>query len=428
VVLLLGAGLALWRRGLTHLDTEGRVAAAAILILALCALSVVLNTGERSYDYRCYENAARDLKEGRNPYDDGCYLYPPLLAESLAAVHSILYRIAPTPSSSYDTWWLVFYVYRTAQFYLLIAALLICMKLGWKVLGNGSMATIVVAILFLLSGPIHRTLRFQQANMLGLAALGYAFLTLSAGKVRAGAILAISCAVKPLLALAPLAFLTRRTWRVPLSFALTLMTLVAVSVVALSGWSSYSAYLDSARPLTAYPVLLRDQSLLSLLWNTSHAMGGFLSGQAIARLLQALYIGFTAWVAIRILIRGRQRNYTQLDDRSDNGWVVGDALSDLVMLSLILSPLAWPHNYVIAIPPLIWGLGIHRRVRQPLVVAAFLMLLPVTFELFPLSYHRLVGAILFLVATSPKWARERRFMPDARGSNSEPTAAGRQTY
>ena len=80
---------------------------------------------------------------------------------------------------------------------------------------------LAIGALFLVATPLHRILRFQQAKLLGPAAQGHACLALFVGWARAGALFAISCVFKP-----------------------------------------------------PYPILSRDQSLLSFVWNKSHAFGG----------------------------------------------------------------------------------------------------------------------------------------------------------
>ncbi len=378
---------------------------AVMLVLVLHVLSITANTGLRSWDYHCYEDAARALVDGNNPYAGGCYLYPPSLAQALSVGYKVLHRLWPSPSSSYDTWWLVFFCYQAFQFYLFAIAVWLCIKLGEQALGKDLWVAVGVGAILLISEPLVRTIRFQQANLVSMCALAYVLMGMATNKTRIGVVLAMSVFIKPHLLLAPLAFVAWRRWHSLAGFAVASLVILGASLSTESGRVLYANHVSSFHTIMAYSASLHNQSLLSVVWNISRMAGSRPNGTLAALVVQGLYYGAIAWIVLRI---GRR----VLASRGTEGLGVNDfgvTLTDLVMLFLILSPLAWPHSYVVVIPLLIWSFGAYPQSRRLLAIAGFLMLVPVTFEVFPLSYHRLAGAVLFLLATgrrgwgSPMW-------------------------
>ncbi len=103
------------------------------LPLAVCLhyLSFVADYSARSGDYLCYEAAAKAVLEGANPYGK-CYFYPPLVAQVMAALFRLGQAVtlaARRPVEDMHIWYVIFYVYQCAQFYLIALAYL----LGYRV-------------------------------------------------------------------------------------------------------------------------------------------------------------------------------------------------------------------------------------------------------------------------------------------------------
>jgi hypothetical protein len=73
-----------------------------------------------------------------------------------------------------------------------------------------------------------------------------------------------------------------------------------------------------------------------------------------------------------------------------------------------VSPSVWEHHYVLALPLALWAVALRGRDRPGLVaLGIFLMLCMPTFDLYPLSLHRLAGMLMLLGLTPP------RRLPDA---------------
>ena len=76
---------------------------------------------------------------------------------------------------------------------------------------------------------------------------------------------------------------------------------------------------------------------------------------------------------------------------------------DAVALTLLISPLVWENHYVLAVPLALWAVATRWRDRPwQIGIGVFLMFALPTFDVFPLSYHRIVGLLMLLQLTSPK--------------------------
>ena len=66
-------------------------------------------------------------------------------------------------------------------------------------------------------------------------------------------------------------------------------------------------------------------------------------------------------------------------------------------MSLLLNPVVWGHHYLTAAPIIIWAVtqSFHSR-RTCIGIAATLMKVWPSFDVFPLSFSRLAGLIVLL--------------------------------
>jgi hypothetical protein len=80
---------------------------------------------------------------------------------------------------------------------------------------------------------------------------------------------------------------------------------------------------------------------------------------------------------------------------------------DMMLMMLLVSPLVWEHHYVLAIPPFLWGLinATRRRLFWILLGGGLLFTIPV-FDIYPLSYYRLVGMLILTAATHQQISRK----------------------
>ena len=126
----------------------------------------------------------------------------------------------------------------------------------------------------------------------------------------------------------------------------------------------------------------------------------------------ALNILIVAWFSLRVL--KREKAYSELvkaSDSSRSSWneiyrLYGHSI-DAIALGLLISPSVWEHHYVIAIPIALWAIVTRRWDRPWLVgVGTFLIFCLPTFDVFPLSHHRMIGLLILVYATSPNFLQQ----------------------
>ena len=339
-----------------------------------------------SWDWKCYVGGAEALMTGSSPYVD-CYLYPPLVAQVMAGAYPSFAWVGEFLAlSSPKHWMLVFFVWHSFQ--VLMVALLVYL-LNRLVLRQGLdafIAAAVVAALLVVCTPLERTIRHNQVNLVVLNAI---LLGVDRSHVRpavSGMLIAIASHIKllPVAVFAP--FMMARKWRVVLP-GLVAVVAIAVAQVMFATPSTMWAEFFVQGPQFVSGEYFRDNSFTGFVFNAVRVpvdlMGGSIRGwQEPLRLIGA---AVSLGVAAVVFLRLRER------DEPDDLGALGMALM------LLLSPVAWEHHYVWALPLL--ALTAARKGRQhPLSVGVCVLLicgLP-TFDVFPLSYHRLVGLLLLI--------------------------------
>jgi hypothetical protein len=123
---------------------------------------------------------------------------------------------------------------------------------------------------------------------------------------------------------------------------------------------------------------------------------------------KALLVVIIVWFARRGWVR--EKNYREYASsgpavdlpRTELSYRLHGHASDAVIFGLLASPLVWEHHYVVALVPLIYAVATRGRDYQwQILMAGFLMLAVPTFDVFPLSYHRLAGLFWITTLTSP---------------------------
>jgi hypothetical protein len=371
------------------------------VLIAFQALFLVSEFSLRSYDYNVYQGAADLLLSGANPYD-GAYLYPPLLAQVMGWGYRGIALLAPgsISASPQMIWDLVFYFYRCLQFFLFIAAYWLCYRFSYE-LGMSKMTSlIVVTVLFAANTPILRTMRHNQVNLLVLNLALVAILALRRWPFIGGLFLSLGGLIKLYPFFLALPWLMLRKWKA-LAGVVTCVAVVLVAQLSfgrgLTVWWQFASSLTSMREGNVF----RDNSLRGLLVNTAR-----LAGASNLRFVNGLVLVLTAGCGLLFLWRSWKRVSRAAAGASDpfadlalSHGLAADALGFMILLS----PLVWEHHFVLILPLSIWALSVHKREHfWPIVLANVLVYLLPTFDLFPLSYHRLVGLCLLLYFTAPR--------------------------
>jgi hypothetical protein len=378
----------------------------AVLLPVLVAFQALFTVSEftfRSYDYNMYQAAADALLRGGNPYADA-YLYPPVLAQIMGiGYRTIVLFAAPDVSSSPQMIWnLVFYFYRCLQFFAVIAAYWLCYRFSYELGMSRTTSFVVVTVLFAVNSPIVRTLRHGQINLLLLVCVLSAILLLQRRPVLGGLLLSFGGLIKLYPFFLGLPCLMARKWRALAGMALCVVLLLAAQLSIGQGLTVWRQFVLSV-PNFHERYVFRDNSIRGLVVNTARVArvpsAGFING---------LMLVLTVFIGLLFVMRSWRRiNQTpspapdSLEARTLSHTLAADALGFMILLS----PLVWEHHFVLLLPLSIWALSIHKRQHFSLIVLAnvLIYLIP-TFDVFPLSYHRLAGLCILLYCTGPRHA------------------------
>jgi hypothetical protein len=377
--------------------------AAVPLALALHFLVFTSEYAERRFDYDCYEYAGRALLAGQNPWQVGLiYLYPPLTAKAMAASHAGVEWLSAALGWSAgrdDVWERVFYLYQCAQLGLLVAAYFLLLRLARTLGLRAAWLPALVGALLLLDNAVFRTLRHGQINLfvldLSLAALLYA----RRAPLFAGLALALAAHLKlyPLLLLLPLAL--GREWRALASSGFWLAAVALLLADMGRDFTLWRWYAEFMRQDFPGEIALRNTSPHAIFHNATMFLTG--APRAVAVLSTLAAAGFAAWYLARTALRERARRAGADAGAAWDARVLAVHGADALAFAMLVSPSVWEHHYVLALPLALWAVALRGGDRRgQLALALFLMLGMPTFDLFPLSLHRLAG-MLWLLALTP---------------------------
>jgi len=370
--------------------TQPRVWLTAILWLlpVLMATQQVAEHAQPSWDWKCYVGAADALMAGASPYSD-CYIYPPAFAQILAEIYPAFHWLGESLSMRAPKhWMLVFFFWHSLQVLMVGLLGFLLVRLARREGLSAIVAAGVVAALLVVDTPLQRTIRHNQVNLVVLSLVLLALDRVGTRPKIAGSLVALAAHIKLLPALFLGVMAMQRRW-VAMGFgAAVVLAGVGAQVWGASPEGMWAEFLVHA-PQFGQGEYFRDNSPTGLLFNAVRVpidlMGGDVLGWALPLRVLGLVLSFGlgAWVFQGM----RQRPDT------DRLWAEGLALM------LILSPVSWEHHYVWALPLAVVAIA-RAWDRQPALVFPGVVLifgLP-TFDLFPLSYHRLFGLLLLFVA------------------------------
>ena len=375
---------------------------AAPLLVALHFLVLTSEYAERRFDYDCYEYAGRALLAGQNPYEVGLiYLYPPLTAKAMATAFQVTSAAGGAlgwSAARDDVWDRVFYLYQCAQLALAIGAYFLLRRFA-SVVGLAAVWTpALVGALLLFGNPVFRTLRHGQVNLWILDLSLVSVLAARRLPALSGAALALAGHVKlyPLLLALPMAI--RRRWRA-LAWSVGFVALIGF---ALADWGRdltlWREFADFARREFPGEIALRNTSPHAIAWNATRFLTG--APRAVGALAGFAGAGFAAWYAARAWRRERALREMSVAGETVETRAFATHAADALAFSLLVSPSVWEHHYVLALPLALVAVSLRGLERPGLVaLGLFLVFGMPTFDLFPLSLHRLAGMLLLLALT-----------------------------
>ncbi len=371
--------------------------------LLLHFLNLITEYSIPSWDYNCYQSAASALLAGSNPYAD-CYLYPPLLAETIAAVHQIILGLAFISEGQESTsWTIAYYLFQCVQFFAIALAYPLAYRFARRLGFEKMTAVFLVAALLLINTPLLRTIRHTQVNLIVLDLFLVGLLLADRFPLLSGLSTAFGIHLKLYPAVLFLPWLLTRRWRTILFGLAGLLILILVSASWGQDWRVWEQFISASE---TFPPgnQFRDNSLQSLVSNgigfiaVPTGMTGNTYRTIVSVIILVLSVALTGWVGWRIFKRYQA---TSNEARSDKPYYFAQAMDSLA-LALMLAPRVWEHHYVLTVPIALWGTAVAGKNRPWLVgTAAFLMLGLPTFDIYPLSYHRLAGLLLMLYLTRP---------------------------
>jgi len=384
-------------------------------------LNLIAEYSIKPWDYGCYESAANAIITGANPYSTADYRYPPLVAQSIAVMYQLIQVglvVVRANMSSESIWGLIYYFYQCGQFFLIELAFLLCYRFARGVGLQSIPALALVTAMFLFNTPLIRTLRHGQVNLWVLNSVLLATLLIDNYPIISGLAVALGGHIKlyPLVFCLPWA-VTKR-WRALLGAVVGLFAIVLIQTKGGQNWQLWHQFLAFFK---SFPTgtRFRDNSLYSIAYNLLRLTG--LLGQHAAD-LQAVVRGVGAIATLAILawffwrFIEREKVFSAADTAGDpNANNAGSTfrlyghLMDALALALLVPPVVWEHHYVLAMPIALWAIATRWRDKSWQVgIGAFLIFVLPTFDVFPFSYHRVIGLLMLLHLTSPTAQRSLR--------------------
>ena len=392
-----------------HRAFRDRVLLAAGVLVSFHFLLLVVEYSLKSWDYDCYEKAAAAILQGETPYQYTAYLYPPLLAQTMASayrgLHLLLAALHLDSSPGY-TWQMVFYSFQVTQFLLLNLAYYLCYRFA-RSLGLGQLSGLgLVTALFIFNTPLLRALRHNQTSLFALDAVLAGMLLLARRPVAAGLAVGLGIHIKlyPAALLLPWA-LTRR-WR---AVAATVGGTLGLALAHLHWRENLALYAQYLAFSPQFPrgTTLRNNSVHSFIYNcfripyqlagNTAAVPAFASFEST--LVSAALLG---WLALRLVQREQRYRELAAGARAADWRLLGHTM-DALGFGLLLSPMAWEHHFVLAMPLVIWAVvALGAPGWWKVGLGAFLIFVLPIFDVFPFSYHQLAGLVVLLYYTSPR--------------------------
>ncbi|WP_017663353.1 glycosyltransferase 87 family protein [Baaleninema simplex] len=383
----------------------------------LVFLFITTEFSQVSRDYIAYQKAAEALIEGGALYADRAqlYIYPPLLAQLLANGYraiAFFYDIFGAPQEL-PAWDAVFYIYQCLQYFAIAIAYFLSLKfvrdIGFR---SRFFSKMLVTATFIINEPLYRTFHFNQINIWILNAFLMGIVLLQNRAIASGIAVALGVHLKiyPILLAVPWAIARTRT--AILSGISTFFIVLFFQTHQASNLSVWQDFLNYISRGVEKPTAYRNNSIYSLVYNSFKSLLRILGipnetdwvFQAIDTFVAVLTFLIILEFCRRLIQREKQYKILRSNLNETSCAIYrnyGHSL-DAIALSLLISPSVWVHHYVIAVPLVLWAIVTQYKYRPQLPwLGTFLIIGLPTFDIFPLSYHRLLGTVLLLYITSP---------------------------
>lgn len=391
------------------------------LLVCLNLLFIQVETFQvRSSDFMCYENAARSILAGSNPYigTPSCYVYPPLLAQVLASLHQIAtYNPLFGFIDEDKAWTTVTYFYQSGKFLQVILAYHLTSLLAQNLKIKALPASLLVAALFQFNYPLVRTLTWDQANLWILNSFLLGILLLRRYPFLGGLAVALGAHIKLYTLVLLFPWVITKRWKAILGMLLGFVAIVIIQTGWAHDWTLWQQFSNYFKN-PERPSNFRNNAVKSLIANLFKMPSLFLGTDGLFKIVTIIVFALVTlliliWFVLRFIQRERiYKNLTEVNEENQNNSLndvfrfYGHSM-DAIALALLISPSVWEHHFVIVIPIAVWAIAT-RRFDKPLLVCigTFLIFCIPTFEIFPLSFHRLAGLLILVWLTTPESIRK----------------------
>jgi uncharacterized Tic20 family protein len=373
-------------------------------------------------DYIAFEKGAKAISAGISPYihQDSPYVYPPLVGQVMAFLNQKISHISfLQPGNEEYGWQIIFYLFQCCQLFLIILAYFLTYNFGRRIGLKSIPASLIVAALFLFNNSVTRTLVFHQTNLWILNCFLIGFLLQQSFPFISGFAVALGIHIKMYPFILILPWIGMRRWRLLAGTSVGIFTIALIQTNLGRDWTILKHFVEYLGNVSK-PAPYRNNSINSIVYNF-FKIPNILFGTSfdyVDVIVKVITLCIGIWFLIRFI--QREKLYFQLNksivSEKQYSWnsifrFYGHSM-DAIALGLLISPSVYEHHFIVAIPIALWAITI-RRLDKPVLtgISIFLIFCIPTFDLFLVSFHRLVGLLMLIQLINPK-STKNYFAPD----------------
>jgi hypothetical protein len=368
------------------------------LLPVMAVIHQVSEYATPSWDWRCYVGAAEAVAAGLSPYSD-CYIYPPGFAAALSAIYPVFEQLGETIGfSGPKQWMLVFFFWHSGQVLMVALTAFLLHRLARREGLSGWLAVLLIAGLLVVNAPLDRTIRHNQVNLIVLNLILLGLDRLRGRPAAAGALIGLAAHIKLLPAVLVVGLAIERRWRAVVGLGAAALGIFLVQLSIGDGVGLWAEFFATA-PQFVQGEYFRDNSLTGLMFNLVRVPIDLAGGNIVGFAKPLRVLGMVASLAVVTWLSSGIRSDPDPDRLG----------AQCMGLMLLVSPVAWEHHFVWALPLAVVAVA-RAGTQQPgrVALGAFLIFCLPTFDVFPLSYHRLAGLILLMRAVGGSQPTEDR--------------------
>jgi len=295
-------------------------------------------------------------------------------------------------------WGHVFYLWQVLQVGLIAAAYVLLYRFAVALGLESTPAAIVVAALLIVNTAIVLTIAHCQVNVLILVLVLAAVVRAGRVDALAGLALAVAAVIKLYPFMLFPAWAAAGRWR-----TVAWATAWTAAIVAVSRpWTWWIEFARLWMRPAVYPTA-GDNTLFNLFANGARFIGltpRDAPPPAVRYVWMAVVAGIAVWGVKRIALRLETQRQSSGERRVTDLFA---CTAEVLAISLLVSPLVWPHHFVFALPLAVFAAATAPPERRLIVGAGAILMFAMPWsDLFVFGYHRLLGLCLLLRACRPE--------------------------